>query len=151
MQIRDSVDSFAYIWVFEVDNMRNTFLKQVREHWKEQGRFYFGKNRVMAKALGLGAEDEYQENLHHLATLVTGTVGLFFTNASPGDVKEFFDSFQEQDYARGGALATETFILPAGPVMRGVDDPFPNSIESQLRALGVPTLLKNGNIIIMKN
>ena len=97
----------------------------------------------MAKALGTTPESAYAPQLNALHPLLTGSTGLLFTNESVEEVMAYFEGFERADYARGGARAVESVILPAGAVMRGVD-PFPNSMESQIRALGVPTSLKNG-------
>ena len=50
-------------------------------------RFFFGKNRVMAKALGETQEQEYHNNLSTLAQKLTGNVGLLFSNEAPEKVK----------------------------------------------------------------
>ena len=80
-QIRVSVDKFKYLWVFAVENMRNTFLKDIRATWREKGRFFFGKNKVMAKALGTNIEDEYRENLRLIAAVGIGYSGRETTEA----------------------------------------------------------------------
>jgi len=49
--------------------MRNTYLKDVREAWNDS-KIFFGKTKIMAKALGTTAEDEYQENLHLLSKVL---------------------------------------------------------------------------------
>lgn len=46
--------------------MRNSYLKEIRHDFKDS-RFFFGKNRVMAKALGTTAEEEYKEGLSAIA------------------------------------------------------------------------------------
>jgi mRNA turnover protein 4 len=46
--------------------MRNTHLKQVRSDFKDS-RFFYGKNRVMAKALGTTPETEYKDGLSGIA------------------------------------------------------------------------------------
>jgi mRNA turnover protein 4 len=46
--------------------MRNTYLKEIRHEFKDS-RFFFGKNRVMAKALGTTPEEEYKEGLSAIA------------------------------------------------------------------------------------
>ena len=33
-QIQECVDNYAYIYVFSVENMRNSKLKEVRNEWK---------------------------------------------------------------------------------------------------------------------
>ena len=49
-------------------------------------RFYFGKNKVMAYALGRTAEEEYRENLHKISRRLYGQRGLLFTNKSQEEV-----------------------------------------------------------------
>jgi len=66
-QLRQSIDEYDHVWVFSVGDMRNEGLKQVRGQWRGSGRFFFGKGKVMAKALGETPETEHQEGLHHLA------------------------------------------------------------------------------------
>lgn len=43
--------------------MRNTKLKDLRNEWKES-RFFFGKNKVMAIALGRSKSDEVEDQLN---------------------------------------------------------------------------------------
>ncbi|KAL1925699.1 uncharacterized protein VTP21DRAFT_582 [Calcarisporiella thermophila] len=145
-QIRDAVDNFAYIWMFSVENMRNTYLKDVRTEWKTS-RFFFGRTKVMSKALGTTPEEEYRENLRTLAEKMIGEVGLLFTNTPPEEVIQYFEAFRQKDYARAGFVATATVTIPAGTVLRG-EDPFPHNMEPQLRALGMPTILKNGVVTL---
>ncbi|KAG0234692.1 mRNA turnover and ribosome assembly protein [Actinomortierella wolfii] len=145
-QIRESVDNYKYIWIFSVANMRNNYLKNVRADWKHS-RFFFGRTKVMAKALGTTPEDEYQDGLSKFASQLVGDVGLLFTNSSPEEVKEYFANFRESDYARSGVVATQEYVVPAGPVYRG-EDPFPHNMEPQLRLLGMPTILKNGIVTL---
>jgi hypothetical protein len=63
-QLKDIAD--RQVWVFGVENMRNTYLKDVRKQW-EDSKVLFGRTKVMAKALGTTQEDEYQVNLHKLS------------------------------------------------------------------------------------
>ena len=79
-RIRESVDTYDYVssfwetftelqvWVFGVENMRNTYLKDVRKAW-DDSKVLFGRTKIMAKALGTSAENEYQENLHKLSSV----------------------------------------------------------------------------------
>jgi mRNA turnover protein 4 len=146
-KIRENLDKYSYVWIFSVDNMRNTYLKEVREDWKDRGRFFLGRTKIMAKVLGTNQEEEYFSGLSRLSELLKGNVGLFLTNEDPEQVKEYFSQMTRDDYARGGNIATETVILPEGPLYRGVES-FPNSMEPMIRALGVPSLLKNGIVTL---
>ncbi|KAL0077088.1 ribosomal protein L10-domain-containing protein [Phycomyces blakesleeanus] len=141
-EIQKSVDQYSYIWLFSVKDMRNTFLKEVRNDFKTS-RFFMGKNRVMAKALGTTPEEEYKPELSKLAEQLNKEVGLLFTNKTPEEVKNYFEEFRQPDYARSGVVASQTIVVDEGAVKRGVD-PMPHNMEPLLRSLGMPTLLRNG-------
>ena len=49
-------------------------------------RFFFGKNKVMAIALGKSADDEYKDNLHTISAELKGQTGLLFTNKTKKEV-----------------------------------------------------------------
>ena len=69
--------------------MRNTHLKDIRSEWAHS-KFYFGNNRVIAKALGVTAEEEYKEGASLLTQDLKGNgVGLLFTNQPKEEVKAY--------------------------------------------------------------
>ncbi|XP_053545825.1 mRNA turnover protein 4 homolog [Bombina bombina] len=144
-ELRKCVDTYNYLFVLSVENMRNNKLKDVRNAWKHS-RLFFGKNKVMMVALGKGPCDEYKDNLHKLSKSLKGEVGLLFTNRTEEEVKEWFDQFKETDFARAGNKATYDVVLDAGPL-----EQFPHSMEPQLRQLGLPTALKKGVITLLSD
>ncbi|KAI8872173.1 N-terminal nucleophile aminohydrolase [Ramicandelaber brevisporus] len=149
--LQDSVDQYPHIFVFEVANMRNTFLKDIRTDLKASSRFYFGKNKIMAKALAgssLSEEEELRPELRHLAAKLNGDVGLLFTSMSKDEVVEYFDQISELDYARSNYVIGETVVIPSGQLFKSEDEPFPSNMEPQLRNLGMPTSLKVGKVVI---
>ncbi|XP_054078491.1 mRNA turnover protein 4 homolog isoform X1 [Rissa tridactyla] len=135
-ELRRCVDTYKYIFVFSVANMRNNKLKDVRNAWKHS-RIFFGKNKVMMVALGREPSSEYKENLHKVSKHLRGEVGLLFTNRTREEVDEWFSRFKEVDFARAGNKAMYTVSLDTGPL-----EQFPHSMEPQLRQLGLPTALK---------
>ncbi|XP_071493050.1 mRNA turnover protein 4 homolog [Diadema antillarum] len=139
-EIRDCVDKYARIFVFSVENMRNSKIKDVRNSWKHS-RFFFGKNKVMMVALGKSSQDEYRDNLHRISRKLLGNVGLLFTNQTKDEVVSYFETYSEADYARSGNEATETVVLAEGAL-----EDFQHSMEPQLRQLGLPTALRKGVI-----
>jgi len=84
--IRLNVEKYDRIFVFSVANMRNVHLKDVRAQWKSS-RFFFGKCKVMALALGKTKDTEVAKNLRLLAKEIRGQCGLFFTNEEIDKVK----------------------------------------------------------------
>ena len=93
--------------------MRNNKLKSVRESWSHS-KFFLGKNKVMAKALGNTEEEEYNDQLHKVSLCLRNQCGLLFTNETKENVLEYFSNLAEPDFARTGGTATETIVLKVG-------------------------------------
>lgn len=153
--VQSALDSYQHIFVFAVDNMRNTYLKDVRQHFSSDGRLFFGKTKVMAKALGTNAENEHAPGLSGLNEHLKGSVGLLCTNREPKEVLEFFAGYMEVDFARAGVSASRSFTVPTGVVYsRGgevpVEDdvPLPHSLEVTVRKWGMPTRLEKGRVTL---
>ncbi|KAJ1729404.1 mRNA turnover and ribosome assembly protein [Coemansia biformis] len=147
-KVREAVDSYDYVWVFSVEHMRNQYLKEFRRKLSTS-RFFFGKNRVMAKALGNTAEEELADGLHQVSEALVGEVGLLFTNLDVEEARKQLEEFEASVYPRSGNTAAYRVVVPAGEVLRGhTKEPFPNNMEPQLRDLGMPTLLKQGKIVL---
>lgn len=153
--VQAAADTHAHIFVFSVDNMRNTYLKDVRQHFSSDSRMFFGKTKVMAKALGTTAEDEHMPGLGKLSGYLKGSVGLLCTNRAPQEVLEYFEGFVEVDFARAGVVATRTVTVPAGVVYSRAgevvvedDVPLPHSLEVTIRKWGMPTRLDKGKVML---
>ncbi|XP_053664818.1 mRNA turnover protein 4 homolog [Anopheles marshallii] len=149
-QCREQYDN---IFLFSVQNMRNSKLKDVRTEWKNS-RFFFGKNRVMQLGLKLINDDENDQNdesirlekgMERLRGKMIGQCGLLFTSESKKSVLEWFDSYQAEEFARGGFRATKTVKLKPGPLKD-----FSHAIEPHLRSLGMPTKLDRGIVTLYK-
>lgn len=148
-EIQNAIDEYDHCFLFSVGDMRNEGLKEVRQQWRGTGRMFFGKTRVMAKALGVNEETEYQEGLGQLGRRLKGPVGLFFTSHPVADTQEWFETWTKQEYARQGHPATATITLPKGPLLTPYNeeqsgDPLPHSMDPQLRQLGLDTHLVKG-------
>lgn len=112
----------------------------------------------MAVALGQTPESEAAQNLHQLAPLLAGAVGLLFTSRSPDAVMSFLDSFRPLDFARAGTVASRSFTIPnglvyahAGEIPAADDEPLSHTVEPALRKLGVPTRLVKGKVMLDLN
>ncbi|KAL8940015.1 MAG: hypothetical protein Q9216_003038 [Gyalolechia sp. 2 TL-2023] len=151
--VRECIEQYPYIYVFSVENMRNNYLKDVRTELSSDSRIFFGKSRVMAKALGDSPSTEPHPSTSLLSAHLTGPCGLIFSHRDPQSVLSYFSTFHPLAYARAGILSTRSFTLPAGTlytrageIPESEDVALAHSIEPTLRKLGVPTKLVKGRV-----
>uniref|UniRef100_A0A8C5W631 Ribosome assembly factor mrt4 n=1 Tax=Microcebus murinus TaxID=30608 RepID=A0A8C5W631_MICMU len=129
------VDTYKYLFIFSVANMRNSKLKDIQNAWKHSGMF-FGKNKVMMVALGRSPSDEYKDNLPQVSKKLR----------VQEEVNEWFTKYTEMDFARAGNKATFTMSLDPRLL-----EQFPDSMEPQLRQLGLPTTLRRGVVTLLSD
>ena len=142
--VRNCVEKYERIFLISVHNMRNNKFKDLRADWKDS-RFFFGKNKVIALALGKTPENEVAEGLSNLSAALKGQCGLLFTSRSKKQVLKWMEEYEEVEYARSGFVTDESITLPEGPMPE-----FPHSIEPHLRQLGMPTALQKGIVVLLK-
>ncbi|KAK1756015.1 mRNA turnover and ribosome assembly protein [Echria macrotheca] len=152
--IRECVPQYKYCFVFSIDNMRNSYLKDVRHELKDC-RLFFGKTKLTARALGTTPEEAQADGIHKLTPYLTGSVGLLFTNRDPSSITSYFESLTQVDFARAGTRATRTFTIApgvvystGGEVPAEHDVPVAHTLEPELRRLGVPTRMVRGRVML---
>jgi mRNA turnover protein 4 len=151
--IQAAVESYAYIWVFEVQNMRNSSIKDVRSQLNDC-RLFMGKTKLMVHALGSTVETEHAPGLRLLTPYLSGEIGLLFTIRAPEEIEGYFADFRSLDFARAGTKAAQGFTIPRGElrtsfgVEGGEDDLIPIGAEPTLRKLGVPTRIVKGKVVL---
>ncbi|KAI8958003.1 mRNA turnover protein 4 [Daldinia sp. FL1419] len=154
--IRECVPQYQHCFVFAVDNMRNAYLKDVRQELSDS-RLFFGKTKLMARALGHGPEDSYADNIYKLTPYLRGTVGLLFTNRPPAQLLPYLESLADAkvDFARAGAVAPRSFVVPPGTVYATGgeipaehDVPLGHTLEPELRRLGMPVRMVKGRVVL---
>ncbi|CAK7564743.1 MAG: mRNA turnover and ribosome assembly protein [Sporothrix epigloea] len=153
--IRDAVPEFEYCYVVRVDNMRNQYIKDVRQEMTD-GRLFLGKTKLMARALGTTPEDAMAPGIDRLASrYLRGSVGVLFSNRRPDDVISYLDALCPIDFARAGTVASRDVVIPRGPlystggnVTADNDVPIAISLEPELRRLGMPVRLLRGKVVL---
>ncbi|TNJ29278.1 Ribosomal protein L10 [Giardia muris] len=144
--IRESFDTYGDVYVIEAHNMTNWAWNQLRTQTRATSRLFMGKNQVMRFALGKSEEDSYRQRTWQLGRLLRGMTGLLFTNATRDELEKALAASKTNCSAVGGDIATETILIPKGPLDR---DRYSFSLEPELRKLGLPTQLQNGIIHVM--
>ncbi|KAH7679754.1 mRNA turnover protein 4 [Dioscorea alata] len=144
--IKKALEDYSSVYVFTFENMRNQRFKEFREQMKSSSRFFLGANKVMQFSLGRSAADEGKPGIHKLSKFLQGDSGLFFTNLGRDEVQRLFEGYEEHDFARTGALATETVELKEGPL-----EQFTHEMEPFLRKQGLPVRLNKGVIELVSD
>lgn len=145
--VRDAIDSHDTLYLFSYENMRSSKFKDVRMHFREPdmegkaSRIFLGKNKLLQIALGRTPEEEYGDNLRHVAKLTSGSVGLLLTSRARSDVESYFENMADEDFARAGSIASRSVTLTNDMVAT-----HPVSMVEQFRKLGLPVDVKNGRL-----
>jgi mRNA turnover protein 4 len=152
--VRECVPQYQHCLAFSVDNMRNNHLKEVRRELTDS-RLFFGKTKLMSKALGQTPEEAQAPSLDRLSAHLSGNVGLLFTNRDPVVMLEYLDSFTPVDFARAGSVSKRDFVVPPGIVYStggevdpSNDVPMGHTVEPELRRLGMPTSMVRGKVFL---
>jgi len=144
-EVRDAIDKHDSLYLLSYENMRSNKFKDVRLHFREEApsRIFLGKNKLLQIALGRTPEEEYADNLRHVAKRITGgSVGLLFTSRPRQQVEDYFDGLVEPDFARADSVAKRTVTVTSGMLEK-----FPVSIMEQFRKLGMPVEIQNGKVV----
>jgi mRNA turnover protein 4 len=147
-QVREAVDKHDSLYLFSYENMRSSKFKNVRLEFRGSdevpSRIFLGKNKLLQIALGRNPEEEYSDNLRHVAKGITGgSVGLLFTSRPRNEVEGYFESMIEPDFARAGSVSSRTVMVTNELLER-----FPVSMMEQFRKLGMPVEIKVGRVVL---
>lgn len=145
--VRDNVQSKRYVHILTIYNPSTELLQALRQDLKP-GRLVHGKNRLLQVAIGTSPENALEDNLWKLSGLISGDSALLATDEGASAVKAKLEQHITKRYANAGVPATMTVTLAAG-----IDElsKFPPTMEPTLRALGMPTILKDGKIILLED
>ncbi|ODV85559.1 hypothetical protein CANARDRAFT_221434 [[Candida] arabinofermentans NRRL YB-2248] len=157
-EVREALDQHRYTWVLGLNDVRTPVLQDIRQDWVGS-KLIMGKRKVLEKALGETPAEEYKDNLHKLADVADGVVGLLFTDETPETVTAYFTAYVKSDYPRANSKAPITFTLSEGILYsRGgeisieEDLPMSHSMEPTLRnKLQLPTKIVQGKITLTED
>jgi len=149
-KVRELIDKYNYCYVFNVNNFRNTLMKDIKNYWKTST-FFQGKVKPTIITLGTSKNNEYRSNLSYLSKCLNKKAkgshkGLMFTNTEPKIVLNYFKNNIYKTYPKNGFVSTKNYIINKGYLNN-----FVFSQEYQLRMLGLPVQLINGKIYLNSN
>ena len=159
------LSAFPTVMLLALENIRSCHLRELREHLAtnfEGAKLLLGKTKIIAKAL-----QQYQGKQPEIAgvgkALQQDTCLLFCGKKSESsadasaeqqeqmltEVMEYLQSYQPEEFARAGAIAPVTVVLPAGPLRDAESSgSVSHTQEAYLRSLGMPCALKNGTVML---
>jgi len=113
-----------------------------KENPSNSSRIILGKNKLLQIALGRTPEEEYSDNLRHVAKLISGSVGLLITSLDRNHVVNYFENqVQEKDFARAGTVSPMEVKITQEMV-----ETHPVSMVEQFRKLGLPVEVQVGKV-----
>lgn len=134
--------------------MRSSKFKDIRMHFRSQStedgmdmpsKIMLGKNKLLQIALGRTPEDEYADNLRHVAKEITESVGLLFTSRPRSEVEDYFANFVEPDFARAGFVSPKDVYITNDMLF---NHPV-SMVDQQFRKQGLPVKIDNGKIVLL--
>jgi mRNA turnover protein 4 len=139
-QIREALAQYARIYVVQFSVAKTDRLSDFRREFRSSV-LCMAKHNVIAHALGTTPEDAARPNLYLLNQYLVGQSGIFMTNEPHDRITDFLAKISGPEFATTGLIATDTFVVPAGPLPQ-----FTFNMDSYLRELGLPVHLENGTI-----
>ena len=118
--------------------------------WREDSKFFLGKNKVIQVALGKRPEDEPADNTHLLSRYMRGNVCLLLTNKGKEAIEKRFSEIAEthEDFAIASSKAAYTVFLAKGTESL---DGYTHSLYPRFKDLGLPVKLNYQKIELLSD
>ena len=138
--IKENVLKYERIYVIQFTTLKDEHLADIRRKYRSSC-LCISKKKIIGYALGTTEENSIRPNIYKLNQYLGENCALFMTDEPHEEVVSFLESLTCPEFATTGFIATETFVVPAGPLTQ-----FSFNMDSHLRELGLPVQLDNGTI-----
>jgi len=150
-QLNELLDTYDKIMIVGCDNVRSRQMQNIRIALRGKAVMLMGKNTLISKIIkdrsNQSGADRDKQLYGRLVTdqLLTGNVGLIFTNGDLTAIKAVIGKERVQAPAKAGAIAPVDVTVPAGNT--GLE---PNK-TSFFQALSIATKITKGTVEIIKD
>jgi large subunit ribosomal protein LP0 len=150
-QLNELLDTYDKIMIVGCDNVRSRQMQNIRIALRGKAVLLMGKNtlikRIMQDRSAKTGNDRDKQIVAKLVVdeLITGNVGLIFTNGDLQKIKEVVEKERVQAPAKAGAMAPVDVVVPAGNT--GLEP----TKTSFFQALSITTKITKGTVEIIKD
>jgi large subunit ribosomal protein LP0 len=136
------LETYEKVLIVGCDHVGSKQFQDIRASLRGRAVVLMGKNTLIKKCIRVYVErtgdDKWEALLEHLV----GNVGIIFTAADLGDIREEVLKFKMPAPAKGGVIAPVSVTVPSGNT--GLDP----SSTSFFQALNIPTKINKGTVEI---
>jgi large subunit ribosomal protein LP0 len=150
-QLNELLDTYDKIMIVGCDNVRSRQMQNIRIALRGKAILLMGKNTLIKKVMtdrsAKTGQDRDKQIVAKLVAdeLITGNVGLIFTNGDLQKIKEVVAKERVQAPAKAGAMAPVDVVVPAGNT--GLEP----TKTSFFQALSIATKITKGTVEIIKD
>lgn len=153
--IRNLLPTHRHLYLFQLANVRSAFFQRVRLALAPTTTFFVGKNKVLQKAIAESSEAGNEPALAEFASKITHNTGVAVSSLERVDFEDQLATALQGmcDYARAGSIAPFSVSVDVDPTSKALvkmdsGEPVSATVEPVLRAAGMPTMLRGGQVLL---
>lgn len=145
VKLKSYLSTYSKIMVVIVDNIGSNQMQKIRKSLRGKAAMLMGKNTMMRRVIRLEQETNPETPWQALLPIITGNVGLIFTNGDLSEVRNIISQYKIPAAAKPGIKAPQDVIIP-----KGVTNLEPTK-TSFLQALNIASKITKGTIEIIQD
>jgi len=134
-------ETYPVIAIFDLFQLPNKVLKEIRNLLKEKGEV-----KVVKKRIAFIAMEKYDKGLEKLVERIDFPLGLIFSKENPFKLFSLIEDHKVPDFAKGGEVAEEDIVIKAG-----ITNLMAGPAISEFSKLKIPVGVEQGKIAIKKD
>ncbi|MHA1264234.1 MAG: 50S ribosomal protein L10 [Candidatus Helarchaeota archaeon] len=141
-QLKDLIDEYPVICLANMHKLGAQQLQSIRKKLAGKIIIRMTKNRLFK----IAAKQSSKKNIQEFIETIMGSTSYIFTKMNPFKLKLFLDKNKVNAPAKGGDIAQNDIIVPEG----NTGFP-PGPMISELKEVGIDSMVKQGSIYIKKD
>ena len=142
--LTELLNKHPVIAVADLQKVRSSQIQEIRKKLRGKADLIVAKNTILKKVAEKSADEK--KNVDKFAESLTGSKVLIFTQMNPFELIIFLNKNKVRVPAKGGDLATDDIMIPAGNT--GLQ---PGPVISEFNEAKVQTRIESGSIFVAKD